>query len=69
MQRTELEKQIEALQEKIDASQKQLIALKQEWGKGPVKDYELQGPNGPVKLSQAFGDHSLMVLIHNMGHQ
>jgi predicted dithiol-disulfide oxidoreductase (DUF899 family) len=67
MQQTPLEKQIDALQQQIDESQKQLVELKQKWGEGDVQDYTLQGPDGPVKLSAAFGGHSLMVLVHNMG--
>jgi predicted dithiol-disulfide oxidoreductase (DUF899 family) len=32
-----------------------------------VKDYELAGRDGPVRLSQLFGEHEDLILIHNMG--
>ena len=32
-----------------------------------VSDYELQTPAGPVRLSQLFGDHEHLIVIHNMG--
>jgi peroxiredoxin len=64
----DIEEQVQDLQKQIWESEKKLAALKQEWGKADVQDYELQSPNGPVKLSEAFGDHDTMVLVHNMGH-
>lgn len=65
----DLEEQIETLAGQIEAKEKELISLKQQWGACEVKDYTLQGPDGAVNLSAAFGDHQFMVLIHNMGHQ
>lgn len=64
-----IEKELEELGEQIRELQKKEIALKQKWGARDVADYELQGPDGAVKLSEAFGDKSLMVLVHNMGKQ
>jgi len=32
-----------------------------------VKDYEFATLEGPVRLSQLFGDHEDLILIHNMG--
>ena len=32
-----------------------------------VKDYEFATLDGPVRLSQLFGDHEDLILIHNMG--
>lgn len=32
-----------------------------------VKDYEFQTPQGTVRLSQLFGHHEQLILIHNMG--
>jgi predicted dithiol-disulfide oxidoreductase (DUF899 family) len=32
-----------------------------------VKDYVLDGWNGPVRLSELFGDKRDLILIHNMG--
>jgi len=33
----------------------------------PVADYVLAGPDGPVKLSELFGDKRDLIVIHNMG--
>ena len=30
-------------------------------------DYTFDSPDGPVRLSQLFGDHADLVLVHNMG--
>ena len=32
-----------------------------------VKDYEFTNIDGPVRLSQLFGDHEDLIVIHNMG--
>ena len=50
------------------AKQKFLEACR---GIGPerVQDYELQGPEGGVRLSEMFGDKSDLILIHNMGSE
>ena len=32
-----------------------------------VSDYEFAGPDGPVKLSELFGDKDDLFIIHNMG--
>jgi predicted dithiol-disulfide oxidoreductase (DUF899 family) len=32
-----------------------------------VKDYEFTTVEGPVRLSELFGDHEDLILIHNMG--
>lgn len=32
-----------------------------------VGDYEFTTPAGPVRLSELFGDHEDLILIHNMG--
>lgn len=32
-----------------------------------VRDYEFRTPEGPVRLSQLFGDHDHLIVIHNMG--
>ena len=33
----------------------------------PVKDYEFQTLDGPVRLSQLFGTHDDLIMVHNMG--
>ncbi len=32
-----------------------------------VADYEFQTPTGPVSLSDLFGDHTDLMVVHNMG--
>lgn len=32
-----------------------------------VSDYEFQTPEGTVRLSQLFGDHEYLIVVHNMG--
>jgi len=32
-----------------------------------VKDYEFTNIDGPIRLSQLFGDHEDLIVIHNMG--
>jgi predicted dithiol-disulfide oxidoreductase (DUF899 family) len=32
-----------------------------------VSDYEFQTPEGAIRLSQLFGDHDHLIVIHNMG--
>lgn len=62
-------KELEALHLQMSELRKKEVELKQKWGACEVADYELQGPEGAVKLSEAFGVHELMVLVHNMGRQ
>jgi predicted dithiol-disulfide oxidoreductase (DUF899 family) len=33
----------------------------------PVRDYELATTQGPIRLSELFGGHAELALIHNMG--
>lgn len=58
---------IEAVTRQILELKEQLNKLRQEAAPVPVQDFELQGPNGPVKLSELFGDKKDLLLIHNMG--
>jgi predicted dithiol-disulfide oxidoreductase (DUF899 family) len=53
-------RQIAELREKMREAQR--IAEPQ-----PVQDYLLAGQNGPVKLSELFGDKRDLIVIHNMG--
>jgi len=32
-----------------------------------VADYEFRTPDGPVRLSQLFGEHEHLIVVHNMG--
>ena len=42
-------------------------ALQQKVEPQPVEDYVLAGWNGPVRLSELFGDQRDLIVIHNMG--
>ena len=53
-------KQISAIREQMRAAQAE--AEPQE-----VNDYEFQTSEGAVRLSQLFGDHQQLILVHNMG--
>lgn len=62
------EKKLRKLYEKQEALERQATELKRKIGAMAVTDYALVGPGGKkVKLSQAFGKHEFMVLVHNMG--
>src|ERR1700719_3317433 len=53
-------RQIAAIREKMRETQ--AVAEPQE-----VSDYEFQTPEGAIRLSQLFGDHEVLIVIHNMG--
>lgn len=53
-------RQIAAIREKMRETQ--ATAEPQE-----VSDYQFQTPEGAIRLSQLFGDHELLIVIHNMG--
>jgi len=64
------QKKLAKLYNKLSALEREATQLKRKIGVMPVTDYVLAGPGGKkVKLSQAFGDHEFMILVHNMGHQ
>jgi predicted dithiol-disulfide oxidoreductase (DUF899 family) len=51
----------------IEAMHAQMRQLQAAIEPEPVADYEFAGPNGPVKLSELFGDKTDLFVIHNMG--
>jgi len=51
----------------ITALRKELRELQSAVEPQVVQDYELAGWDGPVKLSQLFGDKNELFVIHNMG--
>ena len=65
--RSELEKEIAAVQEEFDRARRRLVKLRRKLPPEPVRDYELNGADGPVRLSELFGDGDDLILIHNMG--
>jgi predicted dithiol-disulfide oxidoreductase (DUF899 family) len=58
---------LEAKREKIIALHGELQALQAAVESQLVDDYLLQGWDGPVRLSELFGDKHDLILIHNMG--
>jgi len=62
-----LNKEIERLEEELIDQYTRLAELKRRLPREPVKDYELAGWNGPVKLSGLFGEKPDLIVIHNMG--
>jgi predicted dithiol-disulfide oxidoreductase (DUF899 family) len=58
---------LEAKRERIIALHGELRALQATVEPQPVEDYLLQGWNGPVRLSELFGEKDDLILIHNMG--
>lgn len=58
---------LDARREKIGALRQEMRALQAAIEPEPVKDYELAGWNGPLRLSQMFGERNDLILIHNMG--
>jgi predicted dithiol-disulfide oxidoreductase (DUF899 family) len=63
----EVVSEIERLEEHLVAQQEKLADLKRQLPPRAVDDYTLTRADGPVKLSQLFGDKTDLVVIHNMG--
>ncbi len=64
----DLKLQIEALENKILAEKKNLVDLRRKLRPEEVNDYVFRGHDGAeVKLSEMFGGHDELILVHNMG--
>ena len=64
---TDLQEELSEAWADLEKAQKRLKEVRRRVPSEPVRDYELRGPDGPVKLSEAFGDKTDLILIHNMG--
>lgn len=64
---TEHQQQIEALEKDIFDKQARLNELRRGGEPEVVRDYALAGPDGKVPLSNLFGEHDDLMVIHNMG--
>lgn len=65
---TEIDKEISAIQNEIEAAKQRLVEARKRRPKEPVNDYVLKDSEGnDVKLSQLFGDKEDLILVHNMG--
>ena len=63
-----LEARATALEKKIFGLKKRLSALRLKGKPRAVPDYEFRRHDGrPMRLSQAFGKHGDLVVVHNMG--
>ena len=60
---------IAALEMQIYELSQKLCALKKDNEPTPVPDYEFDTLDGTVKLSELFGAHDELLLIHNMGQR
>jgi len=63
----EHQQQIKALEKEIFDKQAQLTELRRSGEPEAVSDYHLDGPNGKIRLSELFGEHTDLIVIHNMG--
>jgi predicted dithiol-disulfide oxidoreductase (DUF899 family) len=59
--------QIDGYRRQIEGLHAEMRKLQGEVQPQPVADYEFVGQDGPVKLSQLFGDKTDLFVIHNMG--
>ena len=62
-----LEREIAAVQRELEEARRRLAELRRQLPPEPVRDYELRSADGPVRLSQMFGDKDDLILVHNMG--
>lgn len=67
MNYTETKSALEAKRDQITSIRDEMRALQAEVEPQAVEDYELSGWDGPVRLSQLFGDKPNLIVIHNMG--
>jgi predicted dithiol-disulfide oxidoreductase (DUF899 family) len=58
---------IEGYRRKIESLHKEMRAVQAAVEPQPVEDYVFTGQDGPVTLSQLFGDKADLFVIHNMG--
>jgi predicted dithiol-disulfide oxidoreductase (DUF899 family) len=58
---------LEAKRKEIAAIQTEMRTLQAEVEPEVVEDYEMDGWDGPMRLSGLFGDKADLILIHNMG--
>lgn len=56
-----------ALFHEIAAARAELRELQRSTALGAVEDYVLEGPDGPVRLSELFGDGDDLIVVQNMG--
>lgn len=60
-------KEIARLEKDLLKQHQRLAKLKRKAGRERVLGYKLRSASGLVRLSQLFGTHSDLVVVHNMG--
>jgi predicted dithiol-disulfide oxidoreductase (DUF899 family) len=58
---------LRAKRREIEALHREMRDLQAKIEPQPVEDYVFAGPDGPVKLSELFGEKKDLFVIHNMG--
>ncbi len=53
----------------LQEAKQRMVEVSRRIGPERVEDYELQGREGSVRLSEMFGDKQDLILIHNMGSE
>lgn len=64
---TDLQEELSEAWADLEKAQQRLKEVRRRVPSEPVRDYELSGPDGAIKLSEVFGDKPDLILIHNMG--
>ncbi|MGD2133499.1 MAG: DUF899 family protein [Maricaulaceae bacterium] len=59
--------ELNALKDKLNSAQVELREALAEIASGEVEDYIFQTTDGEVKLSELFGGHRDLIVMHNMG--
>ena len=65
--RAAVEADISAASKELKAAKERIDGLRAELPETEVEDYVFETAGGDVKLSQLFGDHEDLILVHNMG--
>jgi predicted dithiol-disulfide oxidoreductase (DUF899 family) len=63
----QLDAEIEGLERRIEALKAERSAARRRRGPEPVEDHEVATSEGPRRLSDLFGEHDELLLVHNMG--
>ncbi len=63
----DLQAELAAAWADLEKAQQRLKEVRRRVPSEPVRNYELSGPDGVIRLSEVFGDKSDLILIHNMG--
>jgi predicted dithiol-disulfide oxidoreductase (DUF899 family) len=59
--------ELRQIDEELSAKKEELAERRKELIRGPVEDYTLTGWDGPVTLSELFGERDDLLIAHNMG--